>query len=597
MIDRRLFEEILASMSENLQQVEAINQKTHCVVLAGPGSGKTRTLTTAMARAVLEDVEEPRGIACITYNNECALELENRLKKFGIETGDNIFIGTVHSFALSQILLPYARCIYPEFTALPKIATKANINGAKESAYRQVFGIDRSAFNRAWTAAELKRRKYIDRTQPIWTTPNSRLLDLVQNYEAQLRRANLLDYDDMSLLAARAVREHQWVREALFAKFPILFVDEYQDLGTALHEIVLQLCFEAGARLFAVGDPDQSVYRFSGADPNLLKTLSERDDVHTVSLPFNYRCGTSIVDISNAALGEERGYVAPVGAHKGDVIFNPIDSDDLQLQANFVVQDLIPDLVKRGITYENIAILYRDAFIGNAIAEVVNDAGIPHIRADKNALIPRNNRLSRLLEAMACWVVDGWKNGDPTFSRLAKEAISFVYGSGASKVERQKLTLELISFLHNSIPRTGSTLQWLREVKEQLVTPWQQRARTVTDEWDVIDRIIERVDPVNGNGDISLALFSGRVEQTGRLNLSTFHSSKGREFEAVVLFGVSEGQIPNDRDAQDAEQLLETRRLFYVAVTRAKNELHLVFQKDHSSPWVLELYKRLQLAN
>ena len=103
MSDRKLFMQALAEMGDNLEQLEAVQERGHCVVLAGPGSGKTKTLTTAMARCILDDVKEPRGVACITYNNECALELEARLSRLGVEPSDRVFVGTVHSFALTQV--------------------------------------------------------------------------------------------------------------------------------------------------------------------------------------------------------------------------------------------------------------------------------------------------------------------------------------------------------------------------------------------------------------------------------------------------------------------------------------------------------------
>src|SRR5882724_1211093 len=106
------------------------------------------------------------------------------------------------------------------------------------------------------------------------------------------------------------IQAHPWIQQALQARFPILFIDEYQDLGHALHELVLKLCFEAGIRLFAVGDGDQSIYAFAGANPDLLRSLAERDDVRDIHLRLNYRSGTKIIDASIAALGEEREYEA-----------------------------------------------------------------------------------------------------------------------------------------------------------------------------------------------------------------------------------------------------------------------------------------------
>ena len=109
MFDRALYLKAAEGLRPNEGQWDAYNSKGHCVVLAGPGSGKTKTLTIKLARMLAEDVKEPRGLACVTYNNECARELEQRLAKLGVEAGRRVFIGTVHSFSLTQIVLPYAK--------------------------------------------------------------------------------------------------------------------------------------------------------------------------------------------------------------------------------------------------------------------------------------------------------------------------------------------------------------------------------------------------------------------------------------------------------------------------------------------------------
>ena len=123
MSDRRLLDLAIAELANNPEQREAVFERGHLVVLAGPGSGKTKTLTIAMARALVEDVIEPRGIACITYNNECALELETRLAGLGIEPSERVFIGTVHSFALAHVIAPYARCVLPDLPTRFKVAS------------------------------------------------------------------------------------------------------------------------------------------------------------------------------------------------------------------------------------------------------------------------------------------------------------------------------------------------------------------------------------------------------------------------------------------------------------------------------------------
>ncbi|MEX7479346.1 UvrD-helicase domain-containing protein, partial [Acinetobacter baumannii] len=143
---------------------------------------------------------------------------------------------------------------------------------------------------------------------------------------------------------------------------------EYQDLGHVLHELVHLLCFDGKIRLFAVGDADQSIYGFTGANPELLQSLTERDDVETIQLRYNYRSGTRIVKASLAALDEERNYETPEGTPEGEIIFNPVKGT-LEEQANFIVDKLLGELASKGLKNEQIAILYKAAWLGNKIVE------------------------------------------------------------------------------------------------------------------------------------------------------------------------------------------------------------------------------------
>ncbi|WAK04456.1 ATP-dependent helicase [Methylobacter sp. YRD-M1] len=593
MSDRRLVDQAIRELAENPEQYEAVREKGHCVVLAGPGSGKTKTLTTAMARALLEDVAEPRGIACITYNNECAIELETRMARLGVETNDRVFIGTVHGFALSQIISPYARCVLPELPNDFRIATREECRQSVEAAHAKVIN-DREDPHNRWRFAEVKRRQDVDRTQPTWHGQNPELATFIEAYEIDLRRRGLIDFDDMPLIAFRMIQAHPWIRQSLSARFPVLFVDEYQDLGHALHELVLMLCFDAGVRLFAVGDADQSIYAFTGANPKLLTGLSDRQGVRSIRLRFNYRCGTKIIDASMAALGEERGYKAPEGVEEGVVVFRSVDGN-INAQAKYVIESLIPELTHRNVPLEQIAILYRTASEGNEIATLAIAAGLPIVRADNQALVRRNSRLSRLIEACAQWVSGGWKEGNPLFRRLSEEAIVLVLGAKASREERHAIQLELVRFLKTSIEANHTAHSWLKEFREQLIHPWRLRARTVTEDWNVIDEMITRTSSSVG-GDMSLADFGGRNEGSSRLNLSTLHSAKGREFDVVILFAMNNDVIPSWRDQRRPEALREARRLFYVGVTRGRKGLCVVYQKGNHSPWVKELYDRVKTS-
>lgn len=590
MTDRRFLDQALAELAGNPEQREAVFERGHCVVLAGPGSGKTKTLTTAMARALVEDVTEPRGIACITYNNECALELENRLARLGIEPSERVFIGTVHSFALSQVIAPYARCVLPELKNGFRVASREECRQSVETSYHSTIA-GRENPHWRWRFAEDKRRRHVDRTSPEWQGQNPELAAFIEAYEADLRRRGLIDFDDMPLLAFRMIQANPWIQRSLWARFPILFIDEYQDLGHALHELVLKLCFEADMRLFAVGDGDQSIYAFIGANPELLRSLAERDDVRDIHLRLNYRSGTKIVDASMAALGEERGYESVDGAADGGIFFRGIDGD-LDAQANHIINTIIPDLQQREIQLQEIAILYRDATQGNHVAAAAMAADLPIVRADKEALVRRGSRLSRWIEASAAWVAGGWKDGNPRFQRLTREAVGLVLGSGASREERQRIEVELITFLHSSIDKAHTANTWLKALRDELIRPWKARARTVDDDWLVIDEMISKTEPLSENGDTSLAHFSGRIEGSGRLNLSTLHSAKGREFDAVILFAMNRDIIFTNQERQRAASLREARRLFYVGVTRARAELYLLYKKGEHSRLVKDLYDR-----
>ena len=286
-------------LRRNKGQWKAYNSTGNCVILAGPGSGKTKTLTIKLARMLAEDIRPPRGIACITYNNQCARELKKRFSLLGVEDSLRVSIGTLHSFCLKHIVLPY--------TQLAKLPKKHPITVAstRESEMLQQKAIDTTiGTSEEWGPRFVKyRRQYLDRDSPEWKSKDGEAALAIEKYETLLDEQGLIDFDGMVLIGLHLVQEYAWVRKALAARFPILVVDEYQDLGYALDRIVRCLCFDAGMRLVAVGDPDQSIYGFTGADPLLLRRLAKGDNVTPIRLRLNYRCGSEIIHASEAVLG------------------------------------------------------------------------------------------------------------------------------------------------------------------------------------------------------------------------------------------------------------------------------------------------------
>lgn len=592
MSNRRLYLRAAEDLRENPGQWAAYNAEGHCVVLAGPGSGKTKTLTIKMARMLAEDVNEPRGIACITYNNECAKELEQRLDALGVEPGGRVFIGTVHSFSLTQILLPYAKTAGLGLPEGFKVATQYQQRAALENAHRRTIGGPGNPQDASFGMSRY-RRSFLDRSVAEWRTRDPQMAHLVEAYEGELRAQGLIDFDDMPLLAVRALRENEWLQQALLAKFPILIVDEYQDLGRALHGMVMGLCFSTGMRLFAVGDVDQSIYGFTGANPELLQRLSEREDVETVRLRLNYRCGSKIVTASNYALGEARDYEAPEGAHQGTIYFHPRNGS-YAAQAEYLFSTVIPEISERipDLTPGEIAILYPAAYIGDDIANAAHNHGHAVVRADTNALYPRNSRLMRWLELCGVWCCEGWRTGSPRFSKLVNEGARLFAEVILTSEDRLTFQRALLGFLWIRRDTAIDLNSWLAGVRDEILTPLFSDSRTMDDEADTLDALIERTSAGGQAEEMTLGQFAGCGDGNDRINLSTLHSSKGREFRVVIMFGMDNGRIPRGQNPSQSE-LRESRRLFYVGFTRAKVELHLIYTNGRVSPFVQEVEARL----
>ncbi|WP_197672758.1 ATP-dependent helicase [Sphingobium sp. TKS] len=592
--DRALYLRAAEDLRPNDKQWQAYTSAEHCVLLAGPGSGKTKTLTVKLARMLSEDVEDPRGIACITYNNECARELETRLDALGIAPGGRVFIGTVHSFSLTQILLPYSKVAGLGLPDDFSVASRRQTRAALEIAHAKVI---KGAENPQTWEFRLggHRRRFLNRDVEAWKTLDPQLTRLVEAYEAELRKMGVIDFDDMPLLALRALAEHAWLRRALAAKYPILAVDEYQDLGRALHAMVMGLCFSAGIRLFAVGDVDQSIYGFTGANPELLRKLSERKDVETVRLGLNYRCGSQIVTASEYALGEKRGYKVPDGAHEGTIYFHPC-TGGYAGQARYLIEQLIPEIRARrpNLNLGEIAVLYPAAFIGNEVASVAADNGYAVIRTDGNALYPRGSRLMRWLEQCAMWCCGGWRSGQPRISRVIAEGARLFHEVLGSDDDRLELQRSLIAALWCRRDDTIGLRDWLIALRDEIIRPNVGQARSLADELETLNTFIGRLGPMGDVDDFPLGEFAGIGSGLDRINLSTLHSAKGREFDAVILFGMEEGRLPRNNASET--EVREARRLFYVGFTRARHEIHLMYAQANPSRFVSEVKNRLEEA-
>lgn len=587
-------------LRDNPGQWAAYESVGHCVVLAGPGSGKTKTLTIKLARMLAEDVRAPRGIACITYSNECARELRRRLQDLGVEENDCVFIGTIHSFSLKNIVVPFASTAGIDITQPIKVATQEEQKRAFERAVTRVLGQSANAFQFK-VPIDAYRRTHLDRNAADWNE-HTDFAAVITDYEMRLRRAGLIDFDDMMLIGLGLVESHEWARRALAAKFPILVVDEYQDLGVPLHRMVMSLCFRAGVRLFAVGDADQSIYGFTGAHPELLRQLSERKDVTAVTLPFNYRSAPEIVAAGEAALGESRGYSAKTKS-KGIVDFHYFENG-LQEQANAIIEELIPAALERDKKRKlgDVAVIYTDLYDGNLVSGVAAEAGLEFVRIDNGAPIPATP-LIRWLQDCAAWCAGGWQRAQPKLRGLINSWFRF-NPSVDRTLDLRLIQTGLVRYLFaNRAPDKPLSI-WLEGFAEELLRPAFDREGTLREDEKNVTALLGLTDNGKELENATIATFSGKGGSPNHLNLITLHSAKGLEYDVVFLLGMDQGRLPSWRD-NTAEKIAEARRRFYVGVTRAKREVHLTYSgftenqngyrfNNGPSPFLTELQKRIE---
>jgi DNA helicase-2/ATP-dependent DNA helicase PcrA len=249
----------VTELETNPEQWEAFQHQGHCVVLAPPGSGKTKLLTTKAVWLANNAVATSRGLACITLTNPAAAELRARIRRLGQPVGRTISVGTVHSFAWSSIIRPFATAAgFPEWSRYT-LAPRQQANAAMREAIRRVFDQNE---NIRYVDSTIKRNRKLSLTEQEWKTAGSNIREAALEYERLLRGEDYVDFDSVVAMAVHLVEQHPFVRTVLHARYPYLMVDEYQDLAPGLHRIVTSLSLDEGqSTLFASETP---IRRFTG---------------------------------------------------------------------------------------------------------------------------------------------------------------------------------------------------------------------------------------------------------------------------------------------------------------------------------------------
>lgn len=577
------------------QQRAAAVHDGNVVVVAGPGSGKTRTLVARVAFVLAARVSPFRGVACITYTNAAADEVRRRIKALGVPP-ERLVCSTVHSFCLNEVLRPFA--------ALTRSAVPDSVLDDEEAIalLQQCFDAIGIADNARWRVGAVTS---IRRTLACGEDPEAfdeREVRAARLYERRLVEGGWLDFEHMVIRALSLVREHAHVRDLLRARFPHVIVDEYQDLGGVLHALVLALR-NAGVTVTAVGDADQTIFGFSGSDPKYLAELARAPDFEEHTLQVNYRSGQRIVSASEAALGHARGRRAREGAAEGSLGLVRL-AGGLDEHARSATQ-LVEQSVLQGVPRERIAVLYPGkGVLLDQLLVAFRDAAVQHVH-EREATLPRGDvvHLVRRCAALAVWhgqVRSGEIDTGVALRRLPASGVPSI-----DELFRELRRLAPASF-------TGSRLESLRGLQRCVDPTIAAAPADPASSWlEMVDEelgVLALADAHSGPGERDaireLLAFGSHLEMQalalggdviGKVVLTTYHSAKGRQFHTVILPGLVEGLVPRDVKtavgwrAPTGKALQEQRRALYVAISRAEEQVRLITGPGYHTPtgyWV-----------
>lgn len=555
------------NLKNNDRQWEAFTTEDHCVVLAPPGSGKTKLLTTRMAYDLANKIRKPQGAACITLTNAAADELRRRVDELGVEERPNLVIGTVHSFLLRKVVEPFAHVVgRPE---LATITIASNEESAKllREAIAEAFPQGDSWLVPS-TIGKLRQRMA---SGEDWAKTGEGVIKAARLYEVKLAEHGLHDFSGLIATAVDLVENHHVVRQTLTAQFPHLYVDEYQDLAPGLDRVVKALCFDhyTNSELFAVGDPDQALFAFTGTRPELLDELAARHDVGTVELTRNYRCGTEIIKVANRMRGDRPPIV---GDRPGGEVSVSYCLGGLPDQYARVIAAARKAHASRADLHE-IAVLCPTRQICVEVTTALREAGIPVFFRDSNEY--RATSVTLFVEAAAAWAAAGREKSGYRLGDLLKRW-RYLLGPLWTYQHDRDLVAMLISWADRRDEPATTFLDELdavglgKALRQVMLAADAPEAKRM----GVVMRLL------------SLGELATRALPRDRVEVTTTTSSKGLEFDVVLIVGADEELMPSYQ-SKTSEDLAEDRRRFYVSITRARKELRIFF-----SGFVVTKYNR-----
>ena len=617
---------ILNELNEN-QRKAAEKIEGPVLILAGAGSGKTRTVTYRIAHMIKEKNISPLNILALTFTNKAAREMKERAEELiGEENSYNLVVSTFHSFAV-RILKTYSERIgYGRNFNIYDVDDQKSIitKIKKEMNIKDDIAPGRIANRISKLKEDGVGLDEVSRQLDLKIPANRLFYDIYKKYDEVLKANNAMDFSDL-LLNARRLLDDKYVLDIIQNRYQYIVVDEYQDTNNIQYEII-NLIAAKYRNICVVGDEDQSIYAFRGANiENILNFEKDYPDAYTIKLERNYRSTKRILDTANELIRNNKsskGKKLWTDGSEGEKIkiFNAKTPYD---EAEFIVKE-IKAKSKSGVDYKDMTMLYRTNAQSRVLEEKLLEGNVPYkiyggmqffqrkeikyILAYLNLLNNRNDNHNfyRIIN------VPKRSIGEKTLEKIAEianernipmlDALQFVDETNIRGAVKNTLKdfYNMIQGIYLGLDELS-----VKEVFDEVITKTKYFDSIEDNKEDRVKNIEELLNSIieleKRNPHISLADYLDMVSLTAStdemeenenfVKLMTIHSSKGLEFDYVFIAGMEDGLFPSCSFESSEEDIEEERRLCYVAVTRAKKELYISYASERMT-WGQMNYNR-----
>jgi len=588
------------------------------LVIAGAGSGKTRTLVYRVARLVESGVP-PGQILLLTFTRRAAEEMLARASVLVGGSCDRVAGGTFHSFA-NTVLRRFGQAIglAPRFTILDRSDAEDVVNLLRSRAgldrrdrrfprKNAILGVFSMAVNRATTVPDLIEDSYGHMADHL-----DELVRLEEQYTEYKRTQGLVDYDDLLVLLRQLLREHPEVATQLSRTYRFIMVDEYQDTNRLQADIVVGLAAEH-CNVMAVGDDSQSIYSFRGANfRNIMDFGDLFPGTRLITLDENYRSTQPILELANVIIDRAPEKYTKVLHTKRESGTRPmlVQCGDEETQGRFVCQRIL-ELREEGVSLDDMAVLFRSSYHSFDLELELQRHDVPFVKRGgfkfietahvKDVLAhlrivanPRDavswHRVLLLLDGL------GPKTADGVFQHVSSAATLNEMTERLARYPKQGAYTKELGRLVGLLAEVGSDVLTIDEKVERVVAFYVPMLRhrhpedfpkrekdlehflTIAARYRSLESLLAdmALEPPNDSvGDV----LASTVDE-GLLTLSTIHSAKGLEWRVVFVIGMVDGRFPSLYNIRSEDEVEEERRLLYVAVTRAKDHLYLTYPID-----------------